>query len=48
MSQNLEMVRAVYSGISQRQVAKSYKISRNTLALRKRQITDVLTDLIVV
>ena len=33
MSQNLEMVRAVYSGISQRQVAKSYKISRNTLAL---------------
>lgn len=33
MSQNLEMVKAVFSGISQRKVAESFKVSRNTLAL---------------
>jgi len=33
MSNYLTLVRAVYSGISQRQVAKSYQVSRNTIAL---------------
>lgn len=33
MSNYLTLVRAVYSGISQRQVAKSYQVSRNTVAL---------------
>ena len=37
MSNNLEIVRAVYSGLSQRQVAATHHVSRNTVALLVRQ-----------
>ena len=33
MSDNLTVVRAVYSGLSQRQAAKTHNLSRNTVAL---------------
>ncbi len=33
MSDNLTVVRAVYSGLSQRQAAKTHNVSRNTVAL---------------
>jgi transposase len=33
MSDNLTIVRAVYSGLSQRQAAATYHVSRNTVSL---------------
>ncbi|MBT9160970.1 MAG: hypothetical protein DDT26_02267 [Dehalococcoidia bacterium] len=36
MTDNLAIVRAVYSGLSQRQVAATHKVSRNTVALLVR------------
>ena len=33
MSENITIVRAVYSGLSQRHVAVAHKVSRNTIAL---------------
>lgn len=36
MSNNLEIVRAVYSGLSQRRVASTHHVSRNTVALLVR------------
>lgn len=33
----LSIVRAVYSGLSQREVAKTHQVSRNTVALLLRQ-----------
>ena len=37
MSDYLTVVRAVYSGLSQREVAKTHQVSRNTVALLLRQ-----------
>ncbi len=36
MTDNLTIVRAVYSGLSQRQVAATHRVSRNTVALLVR------------
>ncbi|MDD3315543.1 MAG: helix-turn-helix domain-containing protein [Syntrophaceticus sp.] len=36
MSDNLTIVRAVYSGLSQRQAAATYHVSRNTVSLLLR------------
>ena len=36
MTDNLTIVRAVYSGLSQRQVATTYHVSRNTVSLLLR------------
>ncbi len=40
MSDNITIVRAVYSGLSQRQVATAHKVSRNTIALLLRHARD--------
>jgi len=40
MSDNITIVRAVYSGLSQRQVAATHKVSRNTIALLLRHARD--------
>jgi len=40
MSDNITIVRAVYSGLSQRQVAATHKVSRNTVALLLRHARD--------
>lgn len=40
MSDNITIVRAVYSGFNQRQVAATHKVSRNTIALLLRHARD--------
>ncbi len=40
MSDNITIVRAVYSGLSQRHVATAHKVSRNTIALLLRHARD--------
>ena len=40
MSDNITIVRAVFSGLSQRQVAATHKVSRNTIALLLRHARD--------
>ena len=37
MTDYVTIIRAVYSGLSQRQVAATHKVSRNTVALLVRQ-----------
>ena len=39
MTDNLTIVRAVYSGLSQRQAAATYHVSRNTVSLLLRHET---------
>ena len=38
MTDYVTIIRAVYSGLSQRQVAATYKVSRNTVALLVQQV----------
>lgn len=40
MSDNITIIRAVYSGLSQRHVAAAHKVSRNTIALLLRHASN--------